>query len=151
MPLPGNRAADAERAAAWYEWFPDVQTDFPNFTVKGGDLVNVIVTANGTTGGTATIVNESSRPQQSSTWTFTDQPPLCKQNAEWIVEDVSNYDGLVPFANFSSVTFVEPLAQTVGFQTNGPGGAQIFEIEQDQILTSTSLTRGGQDITVTYL
>jgi hypothetical protein len=114
--------------------------------------VNVIFTANGTTDGTATIVNESLRPQQSSTMTFTNQPPLCKQNAEWIVEDVSNYDGPAPFANFSSVTFVEPLAQTVGYQTYGPGGAQIVDIEQDgQILTATSLTRGGQDITVNYV
>jgi hypothetical protein len=127
-------------------------TDFDNFTVKAGDVVNVIVTANGTTAGTATIVNESSSPQQSSTRTFTDQPPLCKQNAEWIVEDVSNYDGLVPFANFSSVTFVEPLAQTVGYQTYGPGEASIVDIEQDgQILTSTSLARGGQDINVVRL
>lgn len=74
---------------------------------------------------------------------------LCGQNAEWIVEDFSNYDGTqVPLADFHNVTFTDAVASGTGTYT--PDGATIVNIaQQNQVLTSVEIH--GSSVTVNYL
>ncbi|KAI1787358.1 aspergillopepsin [Ganoderma leucocontextum] len=133
---------------AWYEWYPDYAYDFSGITFSAGDSVTVTVTATSTTGGTAEITNESTGETVSHT--FSGQPALCEYDAEWIVEDFSSTDGLVPFADFGNVTFTGASAGTVGGTTVGPSGAELIDIMQDdQVLTSVST--GSNSVTVSYV
>ena len=105
------------------------------------------VTASSKTGGTATITNKSTGKTVSHT--FSGQPSLCEFDAEWIVEDFSSGGGLVPFANFGSVTFTGAAATTNSGSSVGPSGATLIDIEQSTVLTSVST--GSSSVTVTYV
>ena len=104
------------------------------------------VTATSLTGGTATIINESTG--QTVSHTFSGQPSLCEYNAEWIVEDFEDNGEPVPFANFGTVTFESAQAMTpTGFK--GPMTANVIVIEQDgQTLTNAIVD--DSSVTVSY-
>ena len=132
---------------AWYEWFPSPTNDFSGFTIRAGDNISATVIADSLTSGTATIVNYSTG--QEVTKILTSQPALCQENAEWIVEDYTESGGLVPLANFGTVTFTDALA---GISTGGvsPAGATIFNMEQNgRVLTSASTS--SSSVTVSYI
>lgn len=84
------------------------------------------------------------------THTFTGQTKALQElNAEWIVEDFSEGNSLVPFADFGSVTFTGASA-TGSSGTVGPSGATIIDIEQSgKVLTSVSTT--SSSVTVSYV
>ena len=75
--------------------------------------------------------------------------PLCEQDADWIVEDFEENGGMVPFANFGTVTFNGASATKNGGSTVGPSGATVIDIYQNQVLTSTSI--GGSSVTISYV
>ncbi|KAI0656071.1 acid proteinase [Cubamyces menziesii] len=132
---------------AWYEWYPAAMSDFSGFTIRPGDNISATVIADSLTSGTATIVNYSTG--QEVTKILTSQPALCQENAEWIVEDYTESGGLVPLANFGTVTFTDALA---GISTGGvsPAGATIFNMEQNgRVLTSASTS--SSSVTVSYI
>ncbi|KAJ8468942.1 hypothetical protein ONZ51_g9323 [Trametes cubensis] len=127
---------------AWYEWFPSPTSDFAGFTIRAGDNISATVIADSLTSGTATLINYSTG--QEVTKILTSQPALCLENAEWIVEDYS-MGGLVPFANFGTVTFTDVLA---GTSTGGigPAGATIFDIVKNGRVVGAS----SSSVTVSY-
>ncbi|VDB84347.1 unnamed protein product [Peniophora sp. CBMAI 1063] len=131
---------------AWYEWFPAGATFFSGISFSPGDSVTVTVKASSKTGGTATIKNNSKGTTVSHT--FTGQPSLCQFDAEWIVEDFESGGGLVPFANFGSVTFTGASA-TSSSGSVGPSGAAILDIEQSKVLTSCSAS--SSSVTCSYV
>lgn len=105
------------------------------------------VTATTTTSGTAVIQNLSAGT--SVTHTFTGQAPgLRELNAEWIVEDFSSGNALVPFADFGTVVFTGASASgSAG--TQSPASATVIDIQQaGQILTDVSVS--GSSVTVNY-
>ena len=131
---------------AWFEWFPDFAPAFSGISLNPGNSITVSVTASSRTGGTATIVNHSTGQQVSHT--FSGQPALCQENAEWIVEDFEEGGGLVPLANFGTVTFTGASAST-GSGSTSPSGATIINMEQNvSVLTSASAS--GSSVTVAY-
>ena len=105
------------------------------------------VTASSKTGGTATITNETKGKTVSHT--FSGQPALCQENAEWIVEDFEEGSSLVPFANFGTVTFSGASAKTASGSV-GPSGANIIDIQQNG-KTLTSVSTSGSSVTVSYV
>ncbi|KAJ4417490.1 hypothetical protein N0V82_006154 [Gnomoniopsis sp. IMI 355080] len=133
---------------AWYEWYPDYAYDFSGITISAGDTIKVTVTATSTTAGTATVQNVSKGT--TVTHTFTSQSKALQElNAEWIVEDFSSGNSLVPFADFGTVTFTGASA-TTGSGTVTPAGATIIDIEQNgDVLTSVSVS--GSTVTVSYV
>ena len=93
-----------------------------------------------------------------------------EENAEWIVEDFEengqysvfahlipvrrcssrSLGGLVPFANFGTVTFTDATATSSSGTTTGPSGATIIDIEQNnQVLTSCSAS--SSSVTCSYV
>lgn len=71
--------------AAWYEWYPDYAYDFSGITFAAGDEVSLSVTA--TTAFTGTAVIENLSTGAKVTKALVSLFSLCKENAEWIVED----------------------------------------------------------------
>jgi len=132
---------------AWYEWYPAASYDFSGIVISAGDVIQLTVNASSTTSGTASINNLTNG--QAVSKKLTSSSPLCGQDAEWIVEDYMEGSSLVPFADFGTVTFTSAKASGNGAYT--PSGATITEIQQNnnQVLTSTSLT--GSSVTIKYL
>ncbi|KAJ5464788.1 uncharacterized protein N7458_000474 [Penicillium daleae] len=133
---------------AWYEWYPDYAYDFTGITISAGDLIKVSVDATSTITGTAILENLSTGQSEKHTFTSGVQGDLCEYNAEWIVEDFEENNGLVPFANFSTVTFSNAQA-TDGGSVVGPSGATLIDIEQNGVvLTQSSNTN--DSVTIDY-
>ncbi|KIY53723.1 hypothetical protein FISHEDRAFT_63270 [Fistulina hepatica ATCC 64428] len=129
----------------WYEWYPDYSYDF-DISFSAGDVVTVTVTATSTTSGTAVIENTTTG--QTVSTSITSSYALCEQNAEWIVEDYEEGNSPVAFADFGVVTFTDAEA-TMSSGTVGPENATIFDIEQDTVLTSVSIS--SDSINITYI
>ena len=149
LPFLGRRsplATPPTPPPAWFEWFPDFAHDFTGFSLSAGDSITASVVATSLTGGTATLINHSTGQQVSHT--FSGQPALCQQNAEWIVEDFSEGNSLVPLANWGTVTFTGVSAGLAsGSET--PSGATIINMEQNgRVLTSVSSS--SSSVTVEY-
>ncbi|EIW85918.1 hypothetical protein CONPUDRAFT_44784 [Coniophora puteana RWD-64-598 SS2] len=131
---------------SWYEWFPAGAYDFSNFAIKAGDVVKLTVTATSKTAGSAVIENVTTGKKVSKA--LTSSHALCEQDAEWIVEDFEENGGLVPFANFGTVTFSDASAST-GSGTVTPAGASVSDIEQSgKVLTHTTIS--GSKVTVKH-
>ena len=135
------------RFLGWFEWFPYSANDFDDISFGPGDSVTVTVIAYSTTEGVAFITNDSNGQEVG----VQIQAPytLCLQDAEWIVEDFEENGGLVPFANFGTVTFSNAVAVKTSGEEVGTGGANEIDIYQNAVLTSVSV--GSSSVTVSYV
>ncbi|KAI0969650.1 peptidase A4 family-domain-containing protein [Xylaria arbuscula] len=130
----------------WYEFYPDFSYRFSNFAILGGDIISMTATVTSKNGGSVTLENKTTGQKVSHT--FTSQAgSLCQTNAEWIVEDFSQGNSLVPFADFGTVVFSD-------VSVNGGTGlekATIYDIKQgDKVYTSCS-TSGSSSVTCSYI
>ncbi|KAF9227237.1 hypothetical protein BS17DRAFT_695404 [Gyrodon lividus] len=132
---------------AWYEWYPDYAYDFSGISISAGDVIKLTVTASSSTSGTAVIQNETTG--QTVKKALTSSYALCKQNAEWIVEDFEDGGALVPFVDFGTVKFTSAKA-TGSAGTYTPTGATLIDIKQDNKVL-TSVTTSGSTLTVKYV
>ena len=128
---------------AWYEWYPDYAYDFSGISISAGDEIKACVTAYSTTSGVAELENLTTG--QTVTKDLSSSYALCEQDAEWIVEDFEENGGLVPFADFGTVTFSGTSAS--GYTASG---ANIIDIEQNGVVL-TMVTISGSDVTVKYV
>jgi Peptidase A4 family len=132
----------------WYEWYPEASSNFNGFQVSAGDTIEMTVTASSTTSGKATLNNLSTGQSVSHTFRGSNGGELCLTNAEWIVEDFSEGGSLVPFADFSTVTFTGASAVSGG-STVDTSGSTIVDIKQNnKVLTSCSAS--GSEVTCSY-
>lgn len=116
-------------------------------SISAGDTATVSVTAHSSTSGAATIKNLSNGQLQQVE--LSSDYALCRQNAEWIVENPADqYGDLLPFANFGRVTFYDATASGRGAYS--PHGANIAIIQQDDD-TLTSVSTDGSSVTITYV
>ncbi|KAJ8463976.1 hypothetical protein ONZ51_g9898 [Trametes cubensis] len=126
--------------------YDDGAYDFSGFVINAGDTITATVTAMSITSGTASITNWSTGLEVIAELGY--PYALCEENAEWIVKDYSVNGGLVPFANFGTVTFTDASAGT-GSGTVGPSGATIIDIVANgEVITSASA--GSSSVTVSY-
>ncbi|KAI0407254.1 peptidase A4 family-domain-containing protein [Xylaria palmicola] len=130
----------------WYEWYPDYSYRFPNFKIAGGDTITMTVTATGKNSGSVTLDNRTTG--QSVSHAFTNQiGNLCQTNAEWIVEDFSQGNSLVPFANFGTVVFTNA-------SVNGGSGidkAVIYDIKQGNTVYTRCSASSSSSVTCSYV
>ncbi|ROW17605.1 hypothetical protein VPNG_00832 [Cytospora leucostoma] len=132
---------------AWYEWYPDYAYDF-DLDVSEGDVLTFTVTATSSTGGTAVIENQTTGQTATQDFSNESDGSLCQTNAEWIVEDFEEDDSLVAFADFGTITFTDATALASGSTLN-PDSATTIDIEQDdEVLTSVSVS--SDEVVVTY-
>jgi len=132
---------------AWYEYLPAALVGYSGISVTAGSVVTVTATKTGSNSGVTTL----SSGGQTVSHTFSGQSsPLPGASAEWIVEDFLSGGSEVPFANFGTVTFTGSSAVVNGATvTPGGDGATIIYLEENnQVLTSTTVSGG--TVTVTY-
>ncbi|KAI0971029.1 peptidase A4 family-domain-containing protein [Xylaria arbuscula] len=134
---------------AWYEYLPAALIEYSSFTVSAGSSVTVTATKTSSTGGTTTITSGG----KSTSHTFSGQSTqLQGASAEWIVEDFTSGNSLVPFANFGTVTFTGASAvingATVSASSDSPVTIDLVS-SSNSVLTSTSIS--GSTVTVKYV
>ncbi|MCJ1332782.1 hypothetical protein MMC10_009476 [Thelotrema lepadinum] len=133
---------------AWYEWYPAYAYDFSGISMTAGNTMSIAVVSSSKTSGTATIKNLSTG--QTVTKSITSSSSLCGTNAEWIVEDFEEGNGMVPFANFNSVAFTGAVAKASNGQSLGPSSGTKIEIVQNG-KTLTSVSDTSNSVTVKYV
>ncbi|KAH8163460.1 hypothetical protein CIB48_g4776 [Xylaria polymorpha] len=134
---------------AWYEYLPAALIAYSGFSVTAGNSVTVTATKTSSNGGTTTI----SANGKSASHTFSGQSTqLQGASAEWIVEDFTSGNSLVPFANFGTVTFTGASAiingATVQASSDSPVTIDLVS-SSGSILTSTSIS--GTSVVVSYV
>ena len=131
---------------AWYEWYPEPVYDFIGIDIFAGDVIKVTVAAYSGTSGSVMVENLTR--SQTVSQTLTSTTALCRQDAEWIVQNFALNNVLTPLANFGTVTFTD--AEAIGDEIFTPSDAIIVDIQQnDQILTSVSTS--DYSVTVQYV
>ncbi|KAI0467431.1 peptidase A4 family-domain-containing protein [Xylaria cf. heliscus] len=133
---------------AWYEYLPAALIGYSGFSVTAGNSVTVTVTKTSSSGGTTTI----SANGKSASHTFSGQSTkLQGASAEWIVEDFTSGNSLVPFANFGTVTFTGATAVINGATVQASADSPVnIELESSSGSILTSTTVSGSTVTVVY-
>lgn len=118
-----------------------------DFPVNAGDTIRMSVYAYNTTAGMTMIENLTQNQVYQQTFSG-ETNVLCLESAEWIVEDWSeSSEVLIPFANFTTVTFTDCYTNE-----GGVGSAVIGDIvgSDGNVLTSCE-DNGVDSVTCTYL
>jgi hypothetical protein len=132
----------------WYQWFPNSAYRFGSFRLSAGHTIQMTVTATSTSSGTATLTNLSTGQTVSNSFSR-QTSKLCEVDAEWIVEDFSRGSNLVPFIDFTTVTFTGASAVSGGSTVDTTGGTVINIRQKGQVLTSCA--GSGSKVSCTYI
>lgn len=104
------------------------------------------VMATGKNSGSVVLDNKTTG--QSVSHSFTNQAGnLCNTNAEWIVEDFSQGNSLVPFANFGTVVFTNATANGA----SGLDNASIYDIKQGEKVYTSCSTPSSNSVSCSYI
>jgi hypothetical protein len=103
---------------AWYEFYPKqpmMRINTADLAIKPGDSISASVTYSSSIGFTLTIYDSNANDGYSITMTeqqlgYTPE----RSSAEWIAEAPSNFKGVVPLANFNTITFTNCRATVNG-------------------------------------
>ncbi|KAF2132484.1 acid protease [Dothidotthia symphoricarpi CBS 119687] len=136
---------------SWYEWYPDYAYDFSNFAVSAGNVIQVDITATSTTKGTVKLTNVSTGKSVSQTLSAPSGSVLCRQNAEWIVEDFEENGSLVALSNFGTVVFSSASAALSTGGTEGLTSATIIDLKQGSSVYTDVTINSGSQVTVKYV
>ncbi|KAG9197769.1 hypothetical protein B5807_07129 [Epicoccum nigrum] len=136
---------------AWYEWYPDYAYDFSNFAVSAGNVIQVDIVATSTTKGTVSLTNVSTGKKVSQTLSAPSGSVLCRQNAEWIVEDFEQGGSLVALSNFGTVVFTAASAALSTGGTEGLSSATIIDLKQGSTVYTDVTIDSGSQVTVKYV
>ncbi|KAF1923549.1 acid protease [Didymella exigua CBS 183.55] len=136
---------------SWYEWYPDYSYDFSNFDVEAGDVIQVDITATSTTKGTVKLTNVSTGKSVSKTLSAPSGSVLCRQNAEWIVEDFEQNGSLVALNNFDSVVFSHASAALSTGGSDDLSSATIIDLKQGSTVYTDVTIDSGSQVSVTYV
>jgi hypothetical protein len=101
---------------SWYEMFPAAPVNYSN-TVRPGDHFTASVTFSGTSTYTLTI---SDTTQGWSHSTVKSQSGLARSSAEVITEAPSSSSGVLPLANFGTVTYSASAANGTSLGSQAP-------------------------------
>jgi hypothetical protein len=143
--------------SAWYELFPNAEVTIPSVAVHPGDTINASVTYN--TVAKDFVLSITDVTDGNSFTTTQSVPSAQRSSAEWIMEAPSSNAGVLPLANFGSVTFTNAQATING--VSGPINAARQNTTVNQInmvngktgavqATTSSLTASGLGFTVTF-
>jgi hypothetical protein len=130
----------------WYEMYPAFPVNFSN-TVRPGDSMSASVTFSGTT--TFTLVLKDNT--QGWTRTITqNQSGLARSSAEVITEAPSSNRGVLPLANFGTVSYSVSKANGTSLGTQNP--VQIIMVDSSgKQKDSTSAINSGGGFSNTWL
>jgi hypothetical protein len=104
------------RYSAWYEMFPSAPVTV-NLAIHPGDTISASVNYSAATHAFTLTVTDLTDLAHSLPYTFSisrSAPSAQRSSAEWIVEAPSSARGVLPLANFGSVTFTSAAATVNG-------------------------------------
>lgn len=135
---------------AWYEMYPKfpVNLSTSTYPVAPGNSMTAEVSTNGSGRFTLTITNNTRG------WTFTTTQTLKRArlgSAEWIAEAPSGSGGVLPLANFGTVSFTNCTANGVSISGNPNPDAITMVTSNGTVKAQPSgLGSGGSSFSVTW-
>jgi hypothetical protein len=140
-------SSGAPRYYAWYEMYPKFPVNLSN-PVSPGDSLTAEVSTNGSGSFTLTIKDTTKG------WTFTTKQSSKKArlgSAEWIAEAPSGSGGVLPLANFGTVSFSNCTADGVAINRNPNPDEIVMETSGGVVKAQPSgLGSSGESFTVTW-
>ena len=139
--------------SAWVEMYPAYPVTL-NMAIHPGDTITASVTASGSGKFTLTIKDVTQGGNDSFTTTQS-LPGAQRSSAEWVVEAPSSNFGVLPLANFGTVSFSNA-SVTLGTTTSSISNAagQVYQINMANGFgtedTTSALSSGGTSFSVTY-
>jgi hypothetical protein len=76
---------------------------------------------------------------------------LCRQNAEWIVEDFEENGSLVALSNFGTVVFTNAGTTLSSGGSEGLSGATIIDLKQGSTVYTDVTINSASQVTVKYV
>ena len=143
---------------AWYEMYPNASVEV-NLAIHAGDTITASVTYSAGTGQFTMTLKDLNDPAGSNTFSISKSgPTLQRSSAEWIVEAPSSNTGVLPLANFGTVTITNASATingTTGSINNSAWASSVNSINMvsssGKLEASTgTLNAAGTSFTVTY-
>jgi hypothetical protein len=143
---------------AWFEFYPNPAYQLLRFPVRPGDVISASVTYSSGT-FTASITDQSTKKTFTTSSTM---PSASRSSAEWIAEAPSSNQGILPLANFGTVTFSSCTANVgngpqsilsfgpLATSTTGTGYDPITIIQPAATATPTALTGTGDYFSVQW-
>ena len=143
----------------WYEMYPSASMNIASMTISAGDTINASVTylTSGTHAGQFQLTITDASKSNDTFTIYQTASSVARSSAEWVVEAPSSSSGILPLANFGSVTFTNATA-TINGKTGAIDNttwqdASINMVSRSAVEASTSgLTdsSGTSSFTVTY-
>ncbi|HEU5367975.1 MAG TPA: G1 family glutamic endopeptidase [Ktedonobacterales bacterium] len=131
---------------AWYEMYPKFPVNLSN-PVQPGDTITASVTTNGSGSFTLTIADSTQH------WTFTTKQSSKKAklgSAEWIAEAPSSSGGVLPLANFGTVSFSSCTANGVAISSNPNVDEIVMVTSGGTVKAQPSGLSGGNSFSVAW-
>ena len=131
---------------AWYEMYPKFPVNLSN-PVQPGDAISASVTTNGSGSFTLTIADSTQH------WSFSTKQSSKKAklgSAEWIAEAPSGSGGVLPLANFGTVSFSSCLANGVAISSNPNVDEIVMQTSGGTVKAQPSGLSGGTSFSVAW-
>lgn len=131
---------------AWYEMYPKYPVNL-SYTVKPGDSITAEVKVSGSGKFTLTISDSTQH------WSYSTNQSSRKAklgSAEWIAEAPSSSSGVLPLANFGSVSFTNCTANGVSISSNPNPDAITMASGGTTKAVPSGLGGGGTSFSVTW-
>ncbi len=131
---------------AWYEMYPKFPVNLSN-PVRPGDTITASVTTNGSGNFTLTISDSTQH------WTFTTNQRSRKAklgSAEWIAEAPSGSGGVLPLANFGTVSFSSCTANGAAISSNPNVDEIVMVTSNGTVKAQPSGLSGGNSFSVAW-
>ncbi len=132
---------------AWYEMYPAFPVNLSG-TVRPGDSMTAEVKYNGSGSFTLSIKNNTRG------WTFSvnkTSTTAARGSAEWIAEAPSSSSGVLPLANFGTMSFTNSTANGVSISSNPNPDELVMETSGGTVKAQPSaLGSGGNSFSVTW-
>jgi len=152
--VTGRHHRISQRNFTWFEMYPGGLYEIVGFPSYVGDVIGAGVAYDGGSSFTLAITNVTRGVYYVVPSSYTMSSSAQRSSAEWIAEAPSSNGGVLPLADFGTVTFTGCSATING--TNGP----ISDFTYDSLTMETStgvpkavpsgLSRGGSSFTLTW-
>jgi hypothetical protein len=110
--------------SAWYEWYPNNETQIQNFPIHPGDLIYVYVWNTSRTKGHYYLADVTANTSTSLAFSAPSGTTLTGNSVEWIVERPGENGTLSQLANYTSVPWYYCHALVPGHAAYSPSAPQ---------------------------
>jgi hypothetical protein len=144
----------------WYEWFAPTEPTSPpyigdtgiqNFPTKPGDVIACVVNYVGTTAGSISVYNSTTRQH----FTITLAPPpganFLGNSYEWILEAPTGGEAVSSLPKFTPVVFTSAVACGPNNASANPSTASLSNIDAISGQVLTSVTAGIDTLTIDFV